>query len=127
MSDAMKDYPHLNSASTEVKLEVASLLSSLIHSLEYEGTPDKYLVGYREILSSITGEAKKQNPVYVHDCDACTYIETITVGLNVYDVYKQCTEKEEYVYRYSDEGPEYFSGTKESMQFCVEANKEVKL
>jgi hypothetical protein len=130
MSDIMKNYPNLNKASAETKKEVASLLSSLVHSLEYEGTPDKYLVGYREIIHIMTGEAKSKTPIYVHDCEKCTFLETIIIGLNAYDIYEQCYKgltEQSYVYRYSDDGPDYFSGTKEMCLRNAEANKEVKL
>ena len=128
----MERIKNLLNASPEIKFEVTEFLSGIIYIAEYEGAMSDRLKPYCDIVVALGGknplsyEEEVTEPVFQHDCEKCTFLETIEVGVNKYDVYANCNEKG-FVFRFSSAGPDYISGTKEACWMNAEANKDIKL
>lgn len=60
-------------------------------------------------------------PLYVHDCDKCTFIACCTLGSRVVDIYKSCDKSfgSGFIIRYSSDGPDYKTVHKHSSPYST--------
>jgi len=60
---------------------------------------------------SIVGWNYEEKPVFVHDCEKCTFLMSIRwTNRKAVDVYKQCGEGKKTLIRFGNDGSDYCSG-----------------